>query len=289
MNLRLITERINQIRQERGISGEELARYAGVSAATVWTHFRKGCTNLVTITKYCEALGCTIADVTDNVVDLSKFTLERNITSFYPYNLALKVLEGYNPSKEDVARAKEEVYKVFVPGFLRAIETLNDREQKVLEYRYKNGLTYEDTGKQFNVTRERVRQIELRAVRKLRNPVLMKTYIMDALDKASQIEARCIALESENKKLKEQLRALGATTTDDGEHIPVDIEYMDLSVRSFNCLRRHGIRTVDDLKGMTMYELMMIRNLGKKSRDEVIEKAKKYGIFIDREEGKNEV
>lgn len=283
MDIKSITDRINDIRKERGISGEELARYAGVAPTTVWMHFRKGCPNLVTLIKYCEAVGCTITDVADDAVDLTKFTLERDITSFYPYNLALKVVEGYNPTKEEVEKAKEEMHRIYIPAFIRAIETLSDREQIILDLRYRNGMTYEDVGRRFGVTRERIRQIELKAIRKLRNPSLAKRYMMDTLEKASEIETKCVALKDENRKLKEQLRALGATTTEDGEYIPVDIEYMDLSVRSYNCLKRHGIRTVDDLKGMTLYDLMLIRNLGKKSRDEVIEKAKQYGVFIDME------
>lgn len=48
--------------------------------------------------------------------------------------------------------------------------TLTERERRVLDFRYKDGLTFEAIGKRFCVTRERVRQIYARALRKLCNP-----------------------------------------------------------------------------------------------------------------------
>jgi DNA-directed RNA polymerase subunit alpha len=50
------------------------------------------------------------------------------------------------------------------------------------------------------------------------------------------------------------------------------IEELNLSVRSYNCLRRAGINTVEELKGKTEDELMKVRNLGKRNLDEVLEK-----------------
>ena len=50
------------------------------------------------------------------------------------------------------------------------------------------------------------------------------------------------------------------------------IEELDLSVRSYNCLKRHGISTVEELIEMTEDDLMKVRNLGKKSLKEVKDK-----------------
>ena len=47
---------------------------------------------------------------------------------------------------------------------------LTEREQAVIEMRFKQCMTYEQTGREFNVTRERIRQIEAKAIRKLRHP-----------------------------------------------------------------------------------------------------------------------
>ena len=56
------------------------------------------------------------------------------------------------------------------------------------------------------------------------------------------------------------------------------IEELDLSVRSFNCLKRAGINTVDDLINKSPDEMMRVRNLGKKSLEEVIIKLEQYGL-----------
>ena len=51
--------------------------------------------------------------------------------------------------------------------------------------------------------------------------------------------------------------------------LAVPIEDVQLSVRSFNCLKRAGVNTIEDLTNMTESEMMKIRNLGKKSFDEI--------------------
>jgi DNA-directed RNA polymerase subunit alpha len=58
------------------------------------------------------------------------------------------------------------------------------------------------------------------------------------------------------------------------------IEELDLSVRSFNCLKRAGINTVDDLINKSEDEMMKVRNLGKKSFDEVREKLQSLGLNL---------
>ena len=56
------------------------------------------------------------------------------------------------------------------------------------------------------------------------------------------------------------------------------IEDLDLSVRSYNCLKRAGIQTVDELTQRTEDEMMRVRNLGKKSLKEVKEKLQAMGL-----------
>ena len=76
---------------------------------------------------------------------------------------------------------------------------------------------------------------------------------------------------------------------DDNENkekiLNMTIEELDLSVRSFNCLKRAGINTVDDLINKSPDDMMRVRNLGKKSLEEVIEKLESYGLnFMDEKE-----
>ena len=62
--------------------------------------------------------------------------------------------------------------------------------------------------------------------------------------------------------------------------LEMNIDDMDLSVRSYNCLKRAGIQTVEDLIKRTEEDMLKVRNLGRKSLDEVLEKIKSYGLQL---------
>ena len=62
------------------------------------------------------------------------------------------------------------------------------------------------------------------------------------------------------------------------------IKDMDLSVRSYNCLKRANIHTVEDLTRKTEDEMLKVRNLGRKSLDEVILKLQSYGLSLSNKE-----
>ena len=66
--------------------------------------------------------------------------------------------------------------------------------------------------------------------------------------------------------------------------LEMTIEELELSVRSFNCLKRAGISTVEDLTNKTDAEMMKVRNLGKKSLDEVIAKLHSLGLDFAKED-----
>lgn len=66
--------------------------------------------------------------------------------------------------------------------------------------------------------------------------------------------------------------------------LEMSIEDLELSVRSFNCLKRAGISTVEDLANKTEEEMMKVRNLGKKSLDEVTHKLHSLGLDFAKEE-----
>lgn len=73
---------------------------------------------------------------------------------------------------------------------------------------------------------------------------------------------------------------------DDGNQkvLEMTIEELDLSVRSFNCLKRAGINTVEDLISKTEEDMMRVRNLGRKSLDEVVAKLASLGFHLSHEE-----
>ena len=62
--------------------------------------------------------------------------------------------------------------------------------------------------------------------------------------------------------------------------LEMSIEELDLSVRSYNCLKRAGINTVEDLASKTEDEMMKVRNLGRKSLEEVLNKMAELGLAL---------
>ena len=75
-------------------------------------------------------------------------------------------------------------------------------------------------------------------------------------------------------------------TEDDKQQqvLKMAIEEMDLSVRSYNCLKRANIHTVEDLTKKTEDDMLKVRNLGRKSLDEVIQKLESYGLSLNKQE-----
>ena len=69
-----------------------------------------------------------------------------------------------------------------------------------------------------------------------------------------------------------------------GKVLEMSIEELELSVRSFNCLKRAGIATVEDLINKSETDMMKVRNLGKKSFDEVTAKLHSLGLDFAKEE-----
>lgn len=73
-------------------------------------------------------------------------------------------------------------------------------------------------------------------------------------------------------------------TSNKSKVLEMTIEEMDLSVRSFNCLKRAGINTVEDLANKTQDDMIKVRNLGKKSLEEVIAKLESLGLSLKDDE-----
>ncbi|MGM9936233.1 MAG: DNA-directed RNA polymerase subunit alpha [Candidatus Ornithomonoglobus sp.] len=66
--------------------------------------------------------------------------------------------------------------------------------------------------------------------------------------------------------------------------LEMTIEELDLSVRSYNCLKRAGINNVEDLTNKSEEDMMKVRNLGRKSLEEVIGKLNGLGLYLKKEE-----
>lgn len=170
-----------------------------------------------------------------------------------------------------------------------ALGMLTERESNVIQMRYKYGLTLSDVAKEYgNITRERVRQVEAKAIRKLRHPS-RKCWLVHGVSGMianARNEAKNSAISSELKNTIAEIssisvslakitgEALVKTSMDDiVDKDPIlnqSIQELNLSVRSYNCLDRAHIKTVKDIVNMTTSELFRVRNLGKKSCDEIL-------------------
>jgi DNA-directed RNA polymerase subunit alpha len=74
------------------------------------------------------------------------------------------------------------------------------------------------------------------------------------------------------------------TETQRDKVLEMTIEELDLSVRSFNCLKRANINTVEDLISKTEEEMIKVRNLGRKSLEEVVHKLAMMGLSLQSDE-----
>jgi hypothetical protein len=183
-------------------------------------------------------------------------------------------------------------------GLNHALGTLSEREQKVLAKRFQEVKTLEEVGNDFGVTRERIRQMEAKALRKLRHMsrqnFILHGYIGGA--ELKELKAREEQLDEREKEIEKREKALQDILVRykpkfDALKINIDmplemiqkniersagIETMDLSVRSYNCLKRLGVNTIMDLillvEGNDYWDLAKARNLGRKSLREIIEK-----------------
>ena len=171
----------------------------------------------------------------------------------------------FRPAKELNHLECKELVKIF--------ETLSDKENYVLIKRYFRNKdftinSYKEIGEELGVTPERVRQIEYKAIRKLKHPSRLRKfeYVFSSNKKELDIDYIKTML-SDGVTFNFDEATLSAKRD-------IPIEEMNLSVRSFNCLKRAGINTSGDLFDKTEAELMKVRNLGKKSLREVLIKRK---------------
>lgn len=202
----------------------------------------------------------------------------------YPLNLIYAVFED---AAEEIAERADTISDLNA-SIEYVLYTLSDRERKILKNRFVDLMTLEQTGKLFGVTRDRIRQIEAKAIRKLRHPSRAKYFKygvsgiiedirMDYYNKFSELEGKLIELCKLNVKTADEVIQEKEIRK---KFAPTDIEHMDLSVRSYNCLKRAGIGTLQQLSELSYNDLIRIRNLGRRSVDEIIGKLNEYGYEI---------
>lgn len=216
-------------------------------------------------------------------IDALKRQLEVDLTEVYPYNLALDIFGN------QWVEAREKALTLSVQGIKSEVAELTEREKKILELRYKNKLTYGEISEIMGVTRERIRQILAKALRKLRHPsklAKMKAYSYHDLVKRSRDYND---LETRNKELEKAILLYTTYKLNDEklkditkkiDVVSIPLEELGLSVMAYNSLKRRGTGTLGDIAQMTMADLENVRNLGRKTRDEVLKKIGEYGLKL---------
>lgn len=201
-----------------------------------------------------------------------------------------------------------ESYSVLTPEDEQKIRwvltTLSPREEKILKMRCgieTRGYTLKEVGEEFGLGLERARQVEAKALRKLRHPSRRSRL---PISKKEDIERLLQALASREKEIEEVLQARGKLyeelegikeelrklkgepagtpqlNRDMFRDLSVLVNTLDLSVRSSNCLRLAGIKTIGDLVQKTGHQLLRMRGFGRRSLAEIKEILAEKGLSL---------
>ncbi len=187
----------------------------------------------------------------------------------YPYNLITDVVDGDCLLPFDVEGSLEYV-----------LTTLPERERNAVIMYYKDKMTCAAIAKINNVTTERARQIISRALHKLRHQTRIQ-YITKGVSGIIE-EQKTKFLRDELSEIKALIADCDAIpTTDARRKRSTPLEHLDLSVRSYNCLYRAGIRTLGAIADLSPEKLADIRNIGRRSYCEIVDTLAKCGYPTD--------
>ena len=156
----------------------------------------------------------------------------------------------------------ENITEDMVTGLEYALSTLPPRDQKIVQLRYAQKMTYTAIAKEFDVTVERIRTLEHRSIARLHHPPLIG-YIKYG---KKAFEERCKIIEAVKEKRYDENKYLRR------------ISDLNISVRPINRLIAKGYETVKDIVELTEDEIVSIKDLGKKSIVEVAVELESFGI-----------
>ena len=178
----------------------------------------------------------------------------------YPYNLISTIID------ESVWELSlpNEMTEDHLAGLEFAISQLDEREQTIIRLRYEQRQTFAEIGAVFNISVNRVSQVERKALRKLYHPKNLKYYKYGIEGYKVQKEE----FEEAERKRSYDEKAMETTIYD-----------LDLSVRTFNNLIRAKCEKVSDLVVLSEEDIVNLKNMGKKQLEEVALKLKTLGLF----------
>ena len=222
-----------------------------------------------------------------------------NLLRVYPYNL-IPIINGENDKNYlaiDSNEGHEEQRECYSLEILEdtMANCLTERENKVLQMRYEWRIPLEEVGKEFGVTKERIRQIEAKAIRKLRFQYrkgtilcVSKAELRKAQNETERYKEKAERLQAELDKVRNIAPEQREEADKKGVLLEGPIDILDLSVRSYHCCLRAGIYTLGDLCGKTYTEMTKVRNLGKNSMQEIESKMHEYGLAFKQEDNHEE-
>ena len=195
----------------------------------------------------------------------------------YPENLLAQVFANGLPTDlpDDVTLVLDYIIQ----------KTLTEREGKVLDMRYKRYMTMAAIGEEYGLRAERIRQIEAKAVRKLRHPsrsryilMGMEGYINYSRDSA--VDERLREYKKEIVTLEKKIAELTDTEYEEekNELENAPLAELDLSVRTFNILYRAGYSTVKELLDADAEKIVSLPNLGLKNFSDLIDVLSEKGF-----------
>lgn len=182
---------------------------------------------------------------------------------------------------------------------------MESKDANILRLRFKGKLSLDEVAKIYNVTRERVRQLEAKALRKMRHPLRARA-IFTPYKLSQEIKERTETLNQKNKELADNitkcldqidilskaLDSVGIKVSTEKPNTYVttlarNINEFEFSVRAYNCMKRAGINTIGDLTEKTEEEMRQVRNLGHRGLEEIKDKLTSLGLrFMTEEERK---
>ena len=184
----------------------------------------------------------------------------------YPKNLILTIQVT---SAREIQLPVDDITDDVKAGLDYALSTLSEREQKILRLRYQERLSLREIGVEIGVTTECVRGLEAKILRKLRHPRILGNIKYGKCGFEAFLAQREAEKAEEKRQAEASYELFLQTTT---------LEQLDLTIRSFNCLKKRGCDTLGDVAKLTKEEIANTKGLGKKSILEIAEKLRSIGV-----------
>ena len=201
-----------------------------------------------------------------------------NLSGLWPYNLACAVLRTTDCTR------------IYAPGVLDALNALNEQQRDVLYDRFCLHLRLVDSGEKHGLTRERIRQLEHRALFILRQPDMSDRFVAVPKSEVDELTRQMASLQKTYflntmsygfDKLYSPNGEVNDSLTDISSYeklLSTPLEAIGLSTRAYNALRRANYRTLKDVVDAGYEQVARVRSMGAHSMNEIEDCLKRYHV-----------